>query len=159
MPTKTHGMTRAGGKRCPTYIAWSTMKNRCLNPKSANYAYYGGRGISICERWMTFANFLADMGERPRGLTLDRYPNNDGNYEPGNCRWTSRKENSRNRRDNRKLTFQGWTKTVAEWVECGPQSLATIQGRLRLGWSDAEVLGTPKRARNPNGHGIRRSIA
>ncbi len=70
--------------RSPTYVVWESMKARCQNPSAANYAAYGGRGIKVCERWQEFANFLADMGERPAGRTLDRHPDNDGNYEPGN---------------------------------------------------------------------------
>jgi hypothetical protein len=73
------------------------MMNRCTNPKRKDFKYYGARGISVCERWHSFDHFLADMGERPIGLELDRI-DNDGNYEPGNCRWTTRSEQIRNRR-------------------------------------------------------------
>lgn len=76
---------------------WGQMVARCRNPKHADYQNYGGRGIAVCERWLTFANFYADMGEKPEGLSLDR-TDNDGNYEPGNCRWATSKEQHANMR-------------------------------------------------------------
>jgi hypothetical protein len=79
------------------YRTWSSMLNRCRNPKHEHYAYYGGRGISVCKQWGSFEQFYNDMGDPPAGLTLDRI-NNDGNYEPGNCRWADRKTQSQNRR-------------------------------------------------------------
>lgn len=78
------------------YNAWRTMRARCSNPTHENYRYYGGRGVRVCARWESFENFLADMGERPEGKEIDRI-NNNGHYEPGNCRWVTHAENVRNR--------------------------------------------------------------
>lgn len=90
---------RPDGKRSPTYRSYGAMKNRCYGETHPRYADYGGRGIQVCERWLeSFENFLADMGERPTGKTLDRFPNKDGNYEPSNCRWATPKEQAANRR-------------------------------------------------------------
>lgn len=81
----------------PIYNSWNAMKQRCLNPNASKYRDYGARGITVCDRWLTFENFYADMGVRPEGKTLDRI-DNDGNYEPGNCRWATPAQQSQNQR-------------------------------------------------------------
>lgn len=90
----THRMSNSG-----IYSSWSSMKTRCSNKNHVAYEQYGGRGISVCDRWNVFEYFLADMGEKPYGCSIDRI-DTDGNYEPGNCRWATAKEQGRNRRNN-----------------------------------------------------------
>lgn len=98
---RTHGMTKSN-----TYRIWVDIKTRCSNKKNRAYKNYGGRGIKVCKRWMKFENFIEDMGERPKGLSIDR-TNNNGNYEPNNCRWATMKEQQNNRRNNRLITYKG----------------------------------------------------
>jgi hypothetical protein len=119
------------------------MKTRCLNKSSAFYAEYGGRGISICDRWMnSFESFLVDMGPKPEGMSIERI-NNDAGYSPENCEWASKKTQARNRRGRRMLTVGGVTKTMAEWAEEHGISLRTVWERCNLGWSEEAAVTTP----------------
>lgn len=113
-----------------------------MNPKSASYPNYGGRGIKVCERWMDFDNFLADMGERPEGLEIDR-KDNDGNYEPGNCRWATIKQQCNNTRYNHKITYNGKTLNLVEWASVLGMKKGTLGNRLKRGWSIERALTTP----------------
>lgn len=126
------------------------MVNRCTMINAKNYPRYGGRGIRICERWQRFENFLADMGKCPSDAhTLDRFPNNDGNYEPGNCRWALDIQQKRNHSAIRWLTFQGEKLCAAEWSARLGLNLRTIYGRMNKGWSDELVLTTPVEPSKP----------
>jgi hypothetical protein len=131
--THNHTTTRV-------YKSWSQMKNRCDNSNYAEFEFYGGRGITVCDRWNAFENFLKDMGERPVGTSLDRIDVN-GNYEPKNCRWVTPKEQARNTRRNVIVTIDGQSKTVAEWAE-HPMAARdkTIYRRLKLNWSGREAV-------------------
>ncbi len=131
MSTDEHGYNRRG-KRSPTYSTWRAMINRCSLPSVYAYRWYGARGIRVCERWLSFANFLSDMGERPEGCTLDRQ-SNDGNYELSNCKWSTRRDQSRHR-GNVKLTVE---------------LAAEVRGRCERGESRravAELMGVTKAA-------------
>lgn len=135
---RTHGMSESS-----TFVSWMSMLNRCYNEKTPNYANYGARGIAVCQRWReSFENFLADMGERPEGKTLDRYPDKNGNYEPENCRWATYQEQNRNRRSNSLLTYNGVTKCIAEWAAEFNVNADAISWRLKRGWSAHEALTT-----------------
>jgi hypothetical protein len=119
------------------------MKGRCHNPRIPNWADYGGRGITVCERWFSYANFLADMGRRPtRYHSLDRI-NNEGPYAPENCRWATRREQSGNMRKNVFLTWNGKTQIIADWNRELGFAEGIITTRLRCGWSPERIFTTP----------------
>ncbi len=132
-------------KASPTYRTWCDMHKRCTNPRSKNYSDYGGRGIRVCPRWHDFTLFLADMGERPAGRSLDRHPDRDGNYEKSNCRWATGTEQARNTRANHRITFNGETRCLAEWAEVLGIKRTILKDRLRAGWSVERALTTPPR--------------
>jgi hypothetical protein len=130
-----HGQARAG-RKTPTYLCWSAMRQRCNDKDDPDY---GGRGISVCDRWISFEAFLEDMGECPAGLTIERKDTN-GNYEPGNCRWATREDQARNRRDTVHLTLDGVTRPLAEWADLLGIKPNTILMRLRRGCSHEDSL-------------------
>jgi len=127
------------------------MRRRCNNPRCRNYRYYGGRGIRVCDRWeQSFLAFLEDMGQRPSAKHSIERVDNDGNYEPSNCRWIDRSLQQRNTRQMRMLTYRGQTKSLVEWSEELSVDLDLIRGRLRDGWSAERILETPKIPRVEN---------
>lgn len=123
------------------YKTWCWMLGRCNNPNDKRFGDYGGRGIKVWEKWYQFENFYVDMGNRPDGCSLDRIDVN-GNYEPGNCRWATQKEQSRNKRTNRLIEFNGDTKCLSEWAEMYGITNCTLRYRLESGWSIEKALTT-----------------
>ena len=147
----THGQTGT-----LTFSTWRSMINRCYTPGTNSYERYGGTGITVCRRWRDdFFAFLADMGERPsKKYTIDRYPNQAGNYEPGNCRWATCTENNRNRSTSRYIECWGQRLHLHEWSEKTGIPHPTIWSRIHnFGWSPERALTTPARAKQPNGAG------
>jgi len=141
MSSKRHNHTTHTGSS-PTYKSWHMMKQRCLNPNYTQYKDYGGRGVTVCDRWLLFDNFLKDMGARPEGTTLDR-KDHTGGYTPENCRWSTHKEQQRNRRTNHVLELDGRKMVLVDWaaeLDLTPQSLI---GRLKRGWTVRAALTTP----------------
>lgn len=133
---RTHGLSNS-----PEYGVWAAMKRRCYNPRVPGWKWYGGKGIQVCERWRTsFASFLTDMGPRPAGMTLERLDGN-GNYEPSNCAWRSRKEQANNTSGNYRFTAGSETKTLAEWSDATGIPAARIRARLtKLGMTGEEAI-------------------
>jgi len=136
---RTHGMTGSG-----EYNIWAHIVSRCENVNNHAYADYGGRGIRVCARWRcSFENFLADMGPRPSAThSIDRI-DNDGHYEPGNCRWATALVQARNSRRNIFLTHNGVTRCVSEWAGVVGIGRRTLEERVRRGWSVQRVLEEP----------------
>lgn len=147
----SHGMS---GKRNrhPLYGIWTSMVARCSNVKHKQYDSYGGRGITVCDRWLGnegFANFLSYMGDRPDGCSLDRVDNDKG-YSPDNCRWATVKVQQRNTRGNRMATCDGKTQCVAAWAEEVGVPWYLIRNRLEQGWSDERAIKTPYKPKARN---------
>lgn len=141
----THGHTRKnekGGHRTSEYATWEAMKARCCNPNDKGWKDYGGRGIVICERWMRFENFFADMGKRPKGKSINRVNNSLGYYKE-NCKWSSPKEQQRNTRANVLLTFQGKTQPLIVWTEELKIPMECLRARIKRNWTTERALLTP----------------
>lgn len=137
-----------GASRTPAYTSWLAMRQRCNNKKSNAYRYYGGRGIRICERWQHFPNFLADMGQPGKGQEIDRI-NNDGHYEPRNCRWASRSDQQNNRRANRRIKIGGVTRTIAEWSRLSGIHHNTLTQRIDNGYPSGLLLSRKRLVGHP----------
>lgn len=138
---KTHGLSHD-----PEYNIYCGIKNRCYNKNHHTYKRYGGRGITMCDRWInSYENFIADMGRRPVGdYSIDRI-DNDGSYSPENCRWATRSEQGNNRSQNHRITFMGVDMTMKQWSEYTGINNTTLSSRLKCGWSIKDALLTPVR--------------
>lgn len=142
-PSLTHGL-----RKHPIYTRWFNMLQRCYNLKNPKFKYYGGRGITVCERWrQSVENFYADMGDPPPGMTLERRDVNQG-YTQENCYWASQTQQTRNRRTAHMLTYNGETHGITTWAEKLADTLnlnkKALDRRLRTGWSVEEALTTPR---------------
>lgn len=138
---KTHGKSKTS-----EYGIWQGMLSRCYRQSDKAFKHYGGRGITVCKRWReSFLDFLADMGPRPSPeLEVDRFPDNDGNYEPANCRWATRKQQCNNRRNNRIIEWQGRSMSLAQWADERGLLQITLADRLNRGWSLSRIMATPR---------------
>lgn len=141
-----HGRTNT-----PEHVTWSSMLKRCTNPNDRGYSNYGGRGISVCDRWKTsFENFYADMGPRPSNVhSIDRRDNN-GNYEPDNCHWATKDEQVNNKRTNYIVYYKDKRYTVSQLAKEFGIAYETLRGRLHAGWSVERAVETPVGSANNN---------
>ena len=135
---KTHGMSRTR-----TYNSWHQMKQRSYTGTATSTKYYLDKGIVICESWLRFENFLADMGERPEKTSLDRIDGSKGYYKE-NCRWATIKQQQRNRKICIQVTIDGITKPRSEWAEVYQINNKLVKQRMRLGWNGEKAITTPK---------------
>lgn len=143
-----HYKRKHGLAGTPEHKTWHRLISRCTNKRNPSYANYGGRGIKVCDRWRhSFENFYSDMGLRPgSGYSLDRI-NNDGDYEPGNCRWATASEQANNRSDTVTVTFNDRCQSIAQWAREIDVPSHLIYGRLRRGWSVERALTQPHKPR------------
>lgn len=145
--------TTHGQSKTRLYKVWTSMKQRCSNPNDKAYLDYGGREIKVCDEWQDFEPFheWAMSTGYARDLEIDRI-DNDGDYEPGNCRWVSRRDQLNNTRINRRIAFRGETKTVAEWARELGLNDRTLRTRLRIGWTVERAFTTPPKNPAANGY-------
>ena len=144
-----HGHATEKTGTSPTYRSYWAMMQRCYNENSSKFGTYGGVGISVAERWKeSFQNFLADMGERPDGATIDRFPNQQGNYEPGNCRWATAEKQQQNIKSNRLITSGGRTMCASEWARALGVKPSVILYRINSGWSHDDAVSIVPRLGN-----------
>mgnify|MGYP001595898490 CR=1 FL=1 len=144
-------LTKHGMADTKIYRIWMQMIRRCHRENDPAYANYGGRGIIVCDRWReNFLNFIADMGARPGGYQIDR-TDNDGNYEPGNCRWVTNKVNKNNMRSNRVVEHLGRRQTIAEWADELSMNYRTLNNRINRGWSPEKAFSVAVQKRKARG--------
>lgn len=139
---RRHGMWNT-----PEFWIWHSMKQRCLNPNTEGYHLYGGRGIQVCDRWLDFANFITDMGQRPSSKHTIERNNSDGDYEPSNCRWATTKEQARNRSTNRKFTMDAQTLCLTDWATRTGIKFQTLKQRLDKGLTIEQAINWHKHAK------------
>lgn len=141
-PWCTHGFTR-DRKNKKEYMVWKNMKQRCLNPKNKGFQRYGGRGIKVCDRWMDFKSFISDMGLAPTTTHSIERIDNDGNYEPSNCRWATNDEQNRNKSSNVYISYGGATKIRNDWAKEYGIDVRTFRYRLEtLKWPFEKAIST-----------------
>ena len=155
LPRKNRHGDAARGQHAPEWDRWVAMISRCTNPKQSNYPRYGGRGIRVCDRWLnSYEDFLSDMGRIPTPEhSIDRI-NNDGNYEPGNCRWVTRFEQQNNRRNTMVIEHDGKKLTAKEWSAATGIPSQRIQHRIKHGWPIPEALSAPATKQNRKHYAI-----
>jgi len=147
---RTHGQAcKSSDNRTKLYTTWEGIKQRCHNPNYHDYKTYGGRGITVCDRWKnSFENFFEDMGVKPKGLTLERIDNDKG-YSKENCKWATYKQQARNRRDNRFITYNGETKIMTDWARQYGLSRGVLWHRIfKMKWPMEMALTKPVRPVN-----------
>lgn len=147
-PTTTHGLSKT-----PGYRIWASMVGRCTKTTNPVYRHYGGRGITVCDSWKnSFAEFYADMGDPPKGKSIERIDNN-GPYSPENCRWASKREQSNNTRNTVLITYNGKTQGISEWADELSIHVNTLRYRTRSGWPMEKIFQAPKdTGRQPTSH-------